>query len=80
MTQDTTWENDKNTIKHHKQGPRGQPFPSIKPQDSNEQTPKHKKQDINNTKWSTKDVPPWNGLLKYFTGGIKPVSQRQLHP
>ena len=28
LTQDTTWESDKNTMKHHKQGPRGQPFPS----------------------------------------------------
>ena len=39
-----------------------------------------KKQDINNTKWSTKEVRPWNGRLKYFTGGLKPVSQRQPHP
>ena len=28
LTQDTTWESDKNTLKHHKQEPRGQPFPS----------------------------------------------------
>ena len=28
LTQDTTWESDKNTIKHHKQEARGQPFPS----------------------------------------------------
>ena len=28
LTQYTTWESDKNTIKHHKQEPRGQPFPS----------------------------------------------------
>ena len=28
LTQDTTLESDKNTIKHHKQEPRGQPFPS----------------------------------------------------
>ena len=28
LTQDTTWENDKNTIKHHKQEPRGHPFPA----------------------------------------------------
>ena len=26
LTQDTTWESDKNTIKNHKQEPRGQPF------------------------------------------------------
>ena len=28
LTQDTTWESDKHTIRHHKQEPRGQPFPS----------------------------------------------------
>ena len=28
LTQDTTWESDKITIRHHKQEPRGQPFPS----------------------------------------------------
>ena len=28
LTQDTTWESDKITIKQHKQDPRGQPFPS----------------------------------------------------
>ena len=32
LTQDTTWESDKNTIKHHKQEPRGQPFPNRLPQ------------------------------------------------
>ena len=43
LAQDTTWESDKNTIKHHKQEPRGQPFPSRGPQGSNEQTQKHNK-------------------------------------
>ena len=28
LTQDTTWESDKITIRHQKQEPRGQPFPS----------------------------------------------------
>ena len=28
LTQDTTWEVNKNAIKHHKQEPRDQPFPS----------------------------------------------------
>ena len=32
LTQDTTWESDKNTIKHHKGEPRGQPFPTNDPQ------------------------------------------------
>ena len=43
LTQDTTWESDKNTFKHHKQDPRGQPFPSRWSQGSNEQTQKHDK-------------------------------------
>ena len=33
--EDTTWENDKNTIKHHKHEPGGQAFPSRWPQGSN---------------------------------------------
>ena len=28
LSQDTTWVRDKITIKHHKQEPKGQPFPS----------------------------------------------------
>ena len=28
LTQDATWESDKNTMKHHKREPRGQSFPS----------------------------------------------------
>ena len=43
LTQNTTYERDKNTIKHHKREPIGQPFPSRWPQGSNEQTRKHDK-------------------------------------
>ena len=39
----TTWESDKDTIKYHKQEPKGQPLPSRWPQGSNEQTRKHDK-------------------------------------
>ena len=28
LTQDTKWESDNVTIRHHKREPRGQPFPS----------------------------------------------------
>ena len=35
LPQDTTWESDKNIIKHHKQEHRGQLFPSRWPQGSN---------------------------------------------
>ena len=43
LSEDTTWESDKNTINHHKQEQRGQPFPSRWPQGSNEQMRKHEK-------------------------------------
>ena len=43
MVQDTTWKSDKNTIKHLKQDPRGQPFSSRWPQGIYEQTQKHDK-------------------------------------
>ena len=43
LTLDTTWKSDKNTIRHHKQATRGQPFPSRWPQGSNKQTRKHDK-------------------------------------
>ena len=43
LTQDTTLESDKNTIKHHKQKPRGLPFPSRRPQGCIEQMRKHEK-------------------------------------
>ena len=54
LTQDTNWESDKNTIKHHKQEPRGQPFPagdhmtamnrreSMKTQDTNDSQKKYR--------------------------------------
>ena len=38
LTQDTTWESNKLAIRHHKQEPRGQPFPSRWPQGINKQT------------------------------------------
>ena len=58
LTQDTTWESDKNTIKHHTQESQGvSPFPArdYKAAMSTADT-KHKKQ-----KESTKEAPPWNG-------------------
>ena len=57
LTQDTTWESDKNTIKHHKREPSGQPFPSRWPQGSKEQ--------IRNTKaWQTQDINNTNDPQK----------------
>ena len=37
LSQDTTWESNKNTLEHDKGEPRGEPFPSKRPQGSNEQ-------------------------------------------
>ena len=38
-------------------------------------------QDISSKqKWSTKEVPPWNGQQNYFTGGLKPVSLNRFKP
>ena len=61
LTQDTTWESNKNTIKITNMSLKGQPFPSRWPQGSNEQTQKHKKHKTQTHKWSTKEEPPWNG-------------------
>ena len=43
LAQDTTWESDKNIIKHHKREPKGQLFHSRWPQGSNERTGKRDK-------------------------------------
>ena len=43
----------------------------------NRRTQRHSKHKTEQKhKRSTKEVPPWNGQLKYFTGGLKPVSRR----
>ena len=46
----------------------------------NRRTQRHNKDKTEKHKWSTKEVPPWNGQYKYFTGGLKPVSWHQPHP
>ena len=60
LAQDTTWESDKTTIKHHIQDsqevipfPAGDHMAAVNRQDSITDT-KHKEQ-----KGSTKEVPPW---------------------
>ena len=42
LTKDTKWDSNNLTIQHHKREPRGQPFPSRWPQESDEQTQKHR--------------------------------------
>ena len=75
LTQDTTWQTDKNTIKHHKQEPRGQPFPSRWPQGSNEQTRQFDQHKTWITQMIQKRRTALEGSLKYFTGGLKIVSE-----
>ena len=79
LTQDTTRESDKITIWHHKQEPRGQPFPSRWPQGSNEQTRKH---DKHNT-LITQDDPHKKYRLgtiskKYFTEPLSEIVKQFL--
>ena len=56
--------------KHHQQEPRGQPFPSRWPQGSSEQTRKHENNKTQKHKWSTKEVPPWNGQYNILLEGL----------
>ena len=73
LTQDTTWESNKN--KHHQQEPRGQPFPSRWAQGSNEQMQKHEKHKTQKTQMIHQRSPALKLSVKYFTGGLKPVSR-----
>ena len=81
LTQDTTWESDKNIIKHHKREPRGQPLPSRWPQRQQSTDAKAwQTQDINNkndpqTKYHLVTVSK-NILLE----GLNRFSRRQPHP
>ena len=67
LTQDTAWESDKNTIKHHiQESQEVSPFPA-----GDHKAAMNRQENITNTKhkqqkWSTKEAPPWNGQLKYF--------------
>ena len=45
----------------------------------NRRTQRHSKDKKEKTKNINKKVPPWNGRVKYFTGGLKPVSLHQPH-
>ena len=66
-----TWQN---TNKHNEQEPRGQPFPSRWPQGSNEQMRKHDKHAILITQMIHKRSTALDRSVKYFSGGLKPVS------
>ena len=72
LTQDTTRENDKNTIKHHKQEPKGQLFPSRWPPDTKTWQTRH-------TLWIIQKKHCLVMVSENIcTGGLKPVSQCQL--
>ena len=80
LTQDTTWESDKNTIKYHKQEPRGQLFPNRWPHRGNKQTRKHEKHKPLITQMILKRNTTLERSVKYLTRRLKPVSRRQPHP
>ena len=67
LTQDTIWESDKNTRKHHTHKMQEvSPFPVGDLKASKKQTrqydkDKHETQITNNKKGPTKETPPWNG-------------------
>ena len=69
------WESNNFTIRHHKR--EVSPFPAGDHKASiNRRARKHNKHKTEKHKWSTKEAPPWNGQLKYFTGGLKSISWR----
>ena len=79
LTQDTTWESVTNTIKHHKQEPRGQPFPNRGPQGSNEQTRKHDQpQNINNTNDPQKKYRPGKVSKNILLEGLRQIYPTEL--
>ena len=80
--QEYQWENDKITFIHHKREPRGQPFPSRRPQGKNKltRTQRHNKLKSEKTLRIHKRNTALERSVKYFTGGLKPVSWRQPHP
>ena len=63
--------------KHNQQEPRGQPFPSRWLQGSNEQTRKHEKHKTQKTQMIHKRSTALERSIKYYNGGLKPVSRRQ---
>ena len=78
LPQDTTWESNKNTIYITNKSQYVSPFPA-----GDHNAAMNRRESMRNTKkhnWSTKDLPPWNGQYKYFTGGPKPILRRYPHP
>ena len=72
LSQDTKWESNKTTINITNKSQEVSPSLQVTTRQHN----RHKSmttQDINNTNDPQKiEAPPWN--VKYFTGGLKPVS------
>ena len=60
--------------------PRGQPFHSRWSQGSNEQTRKHEKHKTQKTRMPHKRSTALERSVKYLTGGLKPITQRQHDP
>ena len=73
------WESDKLTVIHHKLEPRGQPFPAggHKAQ-MNRGIQRHNKHKTEKKIHKSSTTLEWS--VKYFSGGLKPISRRQRHP
>ena len=81
LTQDANGKVTHSELDITKREPIGQPFPSRCPQGINKQT--RKKDNIQKTEITWIIHNRSNAIersVKYFTGGLKPVSQRQPHP
>ena len=75
------WESNKLTLGHNEREPRGQPFPSRWPQANNKQMhTKHNKHTPEIAWMIHKRSTTLEQSVKYFIGGLKPVSRRQPHP
>ena len=71
------WEGDSFTIRHHQREPRGQPFPSRRPQGINKQTHESiTKQERNNINDPQKKYRLGTVSKNIFTGKLKLVSRR----
>ena len=70
LNQDTTWESNKNTINVTNKSQEVSPYPAI-----DQKSAMNRRESMRNTrhkkhKRSTKEVPPWNGQLKYLMEGL----------
>ena len=81
LTQDTNVKVSKSQLDTANESQEVSPFPAGDHKAQiNRRAQRHNKNNQQKHKGSTKEVPPWNGQSKYYSGGLKPVSWRQPHP